>query len=626
MRILAILLYLVTSYGFGTALTHSLSRVRFEIYILRIGLGMAAIPVVGVIFNIFHIPIDWKIFLVLAVAAPLLRVLKGTTVRDTHISFFHRKTLQKHYIEIAVLILFLINVWIYCQGTFTYPWLEDDDSWTHAAGIKYIALEKNVKVAPGVFHYINPYPPGYDLSFALLHQISPSLYWTIKFMNAFIVSLSFLFFYLWSLELSKSKILSLTAMFILSCLPSYLSHFIWAHSLAMTLFFPAFICIKKCVQDQKFILPGAVCTAGIFLTQPTQSIKFVIMALLLILAFIFTYRRIPFRPLAALGLAVLISLLWYGPVLTGMVKGTSQLAARTAQDPTQTFQTKSVVPRLFHPSSGTATRSYSLEDYIYIPEYNYVNSPIGIGITFFLLGLIGIVIHVFHMLSKAGEGGEEAKFYSLTILFWLIFTFLGMNSQTFNLPVGLFAFRFWMLFAIPVSLLSADALLWLMYIFNTPVKRKIFFVAMLFLFINTTGYYKYKVNTSWWSYGVYWTSDEEMKAFIWMRKNLPINTKVFEPIDNIFVLGHDMLSEPWKEEYKKYFNNVTELSVDDLYQRLTRMGYEYIIIGPREKRVYGAEKTIDLQKKLAKDFRFRSVYRKGKDVRIFKLTKNEKNH
>ncbi len=621
MRILSVIFLLISSYGFGYALTRHLKKISFETILLRIGLGLSAIPVMGVLLNRLHIPLDWKIILFLALLVPLLDLIRdkrrGGGRREIQSLSWDWKT---HLFEIGVITLFLVNVWIYCHGAFTYPWLEDDDSWTHAAGIKYIALEKNVHVPPGEFHYINPYPPGYDLTLALCHQIAPSLYWTIKFFNAFIVALSFLFFYLWTLELSKSKPLALTAMFLLTCLPSYLSHFIWAHSLVVTLFFPAFICLKKSIDDRKFIFPGAICAAGIFFTQPTQSIKFVIMALLLIFAFIIAYRKIPFRPLMALMLAALLALLWYGPVLHGIYKGTSQLAARADQDPTQTFKTKAVVPRLFGASAGTGTRSYSLQDYLYIPEYNSVNNPIGIGVSFFLLGLIGLTIHLFHLFRKTGEeGGPDVKFYSLTILFWLLFTFLGTNSETFNLPVGLFAFRFWMLFAIPLSTLCADALLWMTYIFNTPGKRKILFLAIAFLFINTTGYYKYKVNTSWWSYGVYWTSNDEMKAYVWMRKNLPVNTKVFAPVDNMFVLGHDMLCEPWTKEYKENLLNAESLSMDDLYQRLSRLGYEYILLGPRERRVYGPEKTKEFFKKLTGDARFRSVYSKGKDVRIFQL-------
>ncbi|HPN56664.1 MAG TPA: hypothetical protein PLD92_07430 [Candidatus Omnitrophota bacterium] len=619
MKILSVLFFLVCQYGFGYALTRHLKKNSFETIVLRIGLGLAVIPGLGIVLNRLHIPLDWKIILSLALLVPLIDLVRDRKRGGGYRRECTSPNWKAHLFELGVIALFLVNVWIYCHGAFAYPWLEDDDSWTHAAGIKYIALEKNVNVPPGEFHYINPYPPGYDLTLALCHQISPSLYWTIKFFNAFIVALSFLFFYLWTLELSKSKPLALTAMFLLTCLPSYLSHFIWAHSLVITLFFPAFICLKKSFEDEKFILPGAVCVAGIFLTQPTQSIKFVIMALLLVLAFACAYRKIPGRPILILFLATVLSLVWYGPVAHNMLRGTSRLALRANEDSNYSLETKTVVPKLFSPSSGSATRSYSLNDYLHIPEYNYVNNPTGIGVPVFFLGILGLVVHVFYLLKKPREVGAEVQFYSFTILSWLIFTFLGTNSKTFNLPVGLFAFRFWMLFAIPLSILSADALLWATQIFDTPLKRKIFFLAMVGLLINTTGIYKYKVNTSWWSYGVYWSSDDEVKAFIWMRKNLPVDTKVFKPLDNFLVIGHDMLCTPWTAEYKENLSNAMELSVDELHKRLTRLGYRYIIISPKETRVYGPQTTEDILRKLTEDTRFKTVYTQGKGTRIFKV-------
>jgi len=91
--------------------------------------------------------------------------------------------------------IFLVSLFVYSSGAFSYPWLEDDDPWHHAAGMKYIAVEKDVFHASG-FMYVNPYPPGYDLLFGVLHQTSTSLHWTMKFFNALIVSLSILFFYL----------------------------------------------------------------------------------------------------------------------------------------------------------------------------------------------------------------------------------------------------------------------------------------------------------------------------------------------------------------------------------------------------------------------------------------------
>ena len=620
MRLVTLFLFLIYSYGLGFAFTRFLKKCTFEVLILRIGVGLAALPVAGIFLNAFHIPLDWRIFFALTFSYPAICALKEKSHNPKGRKVFSlpRTLSRSQMVRVGVILLFFLNVWIYCHGAFTYPYLEDDDSWTHAVGIKYIALEKNINVPPGVFHYINPYPPGYDLTLALLHQTSPSLYWTMKFMNAFFVSLSFLFFYLFARELSSKRSIALTAMFVLSCLPCYLSHFIWAHSLAVTLFFPAFICIKKSFDNKKFILPGAVSVAGIFLTQPTQSIKFVIMALLLILAFTIIYRKIPFNAFIILLIALMLSLVWFGPVANDMLKGDSHLAARTARDPSYSVETKSVVPNLFKPASGSATQRYTLKDYLVISEYNYVNNPIGLGFTISLLGALGVFIHFIYLLVPR-RANPNLKFYSLTVLFWLTFTFLGTNSQTFNLPVGLFAFRFWMLFAIPVALLVADAVLWMAGIFRVPRIRNLFLCGMLFLIMITTGRYKHKVNTSWWTYGVYWTTVDEVKAFVWMREHFPVNTKVFEPLDNFFVLGHDMLCKPWTKEYKENFSNVAELSLDDLYPRLTRLGYEYILIGPREIRLYGPERLTEFFNALMDDPRFRPIYEKGRDVRIFKL-------
>ena len=96
----------------------------------------------------------------------------------------------------AMLIVFLVNFYIYGSGAFNYPYLEDDDSWAHAIGVKYFSIEKNA-FGEGAEHirYMNPYPPAYDILLGILHQTNDSVHWTMKFFNALIVSLSTIFFY-----------------------------------------------------------------------------------------------------------------------------------------------------------------------------------------------------------------------------------------------------------------------------------------------------------------------------------------------------------------------------------------------------------------------------------------------
>ena len=94
---------------------------------------------------------------------------------------------------------------MYHKGAFNYPYLEDDDSWSHAMGVEYVSIEKTVfeKTSVG-FHYIDPYPPAYEMLFGIIHQTNDSIYWTLKFFNALIISLSIIFFYFFAKVLSKS--------------------------------------------------------------------------------------------------------------------------------------------------------------------------------------------------------------------------------------------------------------------------------------------------------------------------------------------------------------------------------------------------------------------------------------
>ena len=615
MRFLTLLFLLIYQYGLGYTLTRSLGPNTFSKFILRLGVGLACLPGLGIVLNILRVPLDWKVFLFLALIVPLYDLKKQWKkpgpVRDI------MAWAKAHAVEIGVVVLFLLNVWIYCSGPFAYPWLEDDDPWTHAVGMKYVALEKNVRVAPGQFHYINPYPPGYDITLGILHQTSPSLYWTMKFFNGFIVALSFLFFYLVVFELSQDKRLGLASLFILTCLPCYLSHFIWAHALAVTLFFPAFYCLLRCLRERGFLFPGIICVAGIFFTQPTQSLKFVIMAALLLLTIWVSSRKWPSRGILILSGGLIVSLLWYGPVLKDVVAGSSRLALRDAANPNITQKTKSVIPRLFGGTTGSATKKYTVADYVHVSERNRINNPMGIGVPATILGLQGLVFNIMALISKKRR--MRPSVYSWTILLWLGFTFLGMNSATFHLPVGLFAFRFWMLFAIPVAILSGEMLLWLLAAFVHRRLRFLFLVAMVVWIVVSTGYYKYSINTCMWAHGVYWQFKDELRTYIWMRRNLPVNTKVFAFVDNFFVIGHDMLAMPWTEEYQEAFHNSVDLPLNELYRRLRSQGYEYVIVGQREAEKLGREKVNQLLGFLDEHRQFELIYNQGNGARIFRL-------
>jgi 5-formyltetrahydrofolate cyclo-ligase len=70
----------------------------------------------------------------------------------------------------------LIQLGVYAYGAFAYPYLEDDDSWSHAKTVEYIT-ETGKLTEPytnkDVFGYLDPRPPVYDLVLSFFHLFLP---------------------------------------------------------------------------------------------------------------------------------------------------------------------------------------------------------------------------------------------------------------------------------------------------------------------------------------------------------------------------------------------------------------------------------------------------------------------
>src|SRR3989338_2190861 len=120
---------------------------------MKIGLGLGAIPLLAVILNLLHIPLDWRIFLALSLIAPLYTIFRSRgRVKLPNIAL----TKSNVYILI-VLIIFSLTLFMYLKGAFSYPYFEDDDPWAHAVGVKYVSIEKNVNDPNENLLYLDPY-------------------------------------------------------------------------------------------------------------------------------------------------------------------------------------------------------------------------------------------------------------------------------------------------------------------------------------------------------------------------------------------------------------------------------------------------------------------------------------
>ncbi|TKJ17343.1 hypothetical protein CEE44_02300 [Candidatus Woesearchaeota archaeon B3_Woes] len=501
---------------------------------------------------------------------------------------------------------------MYVGGAFQYPYLENDDPWDHALSVKYISLEKTVYEPQNFdFQYIDPYPPGYDLLMGILHQTAPSLNWTLKFFNGLIISLGILFFYFFAKIFTGDKNKALFSTFILAALPSYFTHFIWALSLSIMLFFPAIYCLEMIKRDKKWIYPSMVVISSILLIHPSQSIKIGIMfGVYWLVKAIIEKNLLKEILIAEIG-GLLLSFIWWIGKWKSMFLSQIRISDIDITTSTTFF---SKIQSAFSPTMGTATRSYTFNDFFITKPFGGINIHLGWGVFITFLLLIGIV----YSLLKYKNLLKKDRIWITITLLWFVFTFLGTNSMTFNLPIGLFAFRFWLLLAVPVALLSS---LGLWSLFKLTKKFKIPYLLVLFIIligvISTAGYQKYNQNhNAVWPPGVFWTSNEELQGYIWLT-TLPIDTKVFTySTTDKPIIGFDKYSCEWCSNVIDFRKNILDKNLTQVYNFLKTNKYQYIVIsGLSYKhlgRQYGENKTKtsfdNLFKNLQNSTRFESSY------------------
>ncbi len=614
MSIITVILFFLYTYGFGFTALYLLrikqSEDAVERQIMRIGIGICVFIVVAVLLNLLNIPLHWIIFLLLSnalVAYTAVKERKQLAERWKQGKFRGAFTpTRKNIVYFFLLTLFLFNLYTYAAGSFAYEYLEDDDPWTHAREMKYVATEKTLDV--GYFrpiNYLDPYPPAYASLMGVLHQTSPEAQWTLKFFNSLIISLSIVFFFFFAYRLTGSRTISLASTFILSMIPSYLSHFIWSHSLVPLVFIILIYSYLMLDSHDKWWFITALITATAFLTHHRQVIKIGIMAVLFIAVLWYYRKKVPWAIIKASVAGFVISLAWWAFKLGDMLRmlthetvgsGTASETAPAATAGVGNLLSKVIsrLPSMFSPTGGTATRAYSFNDFFIAQKSNMINSPIGWGIAISLLLAAALII----ILIRYKNLKSPKNYWIPVVVLWLIFTFLGVNSATFNLPIGFGAFRMWMLLALPVSILCGYGIVLLANLFKSSMVIKgAVLIILLGAVFATGGYYKYYHNINpGWPPGGKWTSMEELNGYVWMKNNLPLNSNVFTAsVQNKVVFGFNMNSCVWCDWYREFHPTVLEQDVDTLYHWLTQHDFDYVAFGGMEVkylgRTYGEAET-----------------------------------
>lgn len=517
MAVLSILIFFAITLGLGLAATGFAKGPEnfLERNLMRIGIGLGAFISLGLLLNLIKIPLDYRIFLAIS-ALCIFFFLFRNRAQLKHAKITGLKLTQKDLMIFIMLLLFAITFYMYYKGAFAYPYLEDDDSWGHAMAAKYISVEKTLFSGEIGVRYLDPYPPAYGMVLGILHQTNDSVYWTLKFFNALIISLSIIFFYFFASTLTNSHKKAIFSTFALFAVPSFLSHFIWSISLTMPLFFVSFYAVEKIKNDKKWLAASAVAISATLTTSPSHSAYFGLFFIIYLAAKILADKKFPiYGFFAGFSGFLLSSILWWIPMvfkhgLKGILLG---------------FGTK---PADILTIPGTGDRIYSISDFIFARKENMINNPVGIGLVmsillaiflvyaafkyyrasknrlttilllfliissimvfalsksylknpakrnlervekgavpffefisdqgFLVIALLFIVYLTIALLVKLRQEPNSRENYLAVIFLWAIFSFYAVNAAPFYYRLS--PFRAWMLLAIPVALLCGES-------------------------------------------------------------------------------------------------------------------------------------------------------------------------
>jgi len=555
---------LFVSFSLGFALTREKSLPTF-------GFGIAAFCVLSVIFNLFHVPLSWLIFLAIAIAIMAYFIWK----KELGLSLP-----KVDGTVLIVLGLALLNFAVYWIGATAYPWLEDMDPWLHTIGTDWVAVTQSFsRFYDGTnFYrlYIEPYPPSFDILMGVLHQMTPSVSTTLKFFNAFLVSLSPIFAFYAVSEITKSRNLALLAAFFLLAMPAFMSHFIWAQTLAMLMLLISFYAYERALKEPRFLLPAGVAVGAVAISQPSTAAIFAIMSVLYALAKFYENGLPALKQLAIIGAIGLLlagtyyvpTVLKYGVEYTGIGLG--------------------MFPDLFTPGSSedfSDATVYGIADYFIVQPDGRIDQHIGIGIVLGILALLG-----FAMAMDALRKGSREAWLSCAAL-WLILGILGTEGNI--MPVKLFPHRFWVFLAIPVAILAAYAYLKLEE--KWPQYKALLFAGLVLGVLATSAAGKLNTQTSIWPPGLDYASQAELSSYLGIKMAFPEDTRVFTLCSSdLKITGNDMLAEPWLPEYGAFKRHAPEKSPTEVYAFLKKMDYPYLVLDQSCAKLLGNESAAQL--------------------------------
>ncbi len=600
-----------------------------EDFFMNLGIGLGIFPVVATIFTMLRIPLSWWIFLGISLIIPtysFFQYLKKDTVFSFNLNLrdVYKQVTNYHIYVLLVVIIAGFSFYTNYKGAFSYPWFEDDDPWIHAMGVNYISQYKTALEpvsSENAFQYLDAYPVAYDVLMSLMHQITKDMIWTLKFFNALLIALGFISFFFFVKAFTKSDEKALWATVILAMLPSYLTHFIWAHVLIIINLFTLFYSFEKIHitnQDHnRWQYISLLLVAGIFLVQPDQPIKISIMIGLYWLVWALLERSWQKHILiSSFGGFIVSFFVWWGPMLL-KYKEKFMCLGLTQGSCTADFSSKFVDNGVIG-ALGGATRKYTFNDFFIAQKQGLINNSVGIGIVVSILVAITFLL----LIIKWKTLLQKEQYWKLVAVAWFLFTLLGLYGGTV-FPIALFTFRFWMLFSIPTAILAAEAISFIIEIVNygerdiahyfksstisniysklKPVQCIVIFLLITGIWY-TSGLQRYAINTSMWPFNAQFSSSEEINGYHWLKENIPNNKAVFSLCDSALKpLSYDKQFtwnnasiNAWRKSIHGKDTYFKDLDTEEVYTMLKENNFDYLVLGFSCIRVHGVNETQEL--------------------------------
>ncbi len=601
MGLITIAIFLITAWGLGFSILFKAKQSDnlIERTVMQIGIGIGVLPVLGYLMNKFlFLPLNIWLVMILSLALPIYAGFRG----KFKFKLPKFKLKKSHLYTLVVFVMFFITLWYMVGGAFMLNWYEDGDPWDHTTVAFYIGEKQTISKPADMYiaHYMEPYPQGYPIVMGLLYQVEKDVFWTLKYINSFIVSLSILFGFYFVKKLTKKSYLALIAAFILFASPTFQSHFIFAQSLALMLFFPALYAIIGSRDDKNWIAAAAVVTGAVLITQQLSGLIMGVFFVVYYLVNVAYTKNLQYKMMIAGILAIVIAALFYVPMFIKYDTSGVEHQYTLGVDPLH--------KSFFNFADSSSVRYLTASDFIHacITDNNNVfqscprghpnktDNPTGFGPMLFIITLLGLTVVIAYLIfSFGGEKGlkrystgniSENRIYMTTVAIWFTITLLMVLADRF--PIKILPNRCWAFLTIAVCIFGAEGYTFIeRFLKKVSIPKLITLLVIIPLILLTSFIPKMQVNTSPWApHRVPAYMDQKTGAMTTpfsQLMTLPKGTPVFPfCIKDYAVIGYNAKSYVWDPEIYNYryqldkkppnwdsviFQNVSDISKSKMF-------------------------------------------------------------